>query len=148
VCLFWRVKKCLHVTVTPLLSKIRVFNRGISKGLIPSTAKGGQLIPISKLGASLLWKKVQKNLEKNITSLKINRIIPSWNPRSVINECAPINKDSRLISRNQNSMTKITFIVAKSGKYRDLNLNQKINLIMSLKAAVPMKRGQGLSSTI
>jgi hypothetical protein len=68
------------VIVIPEESKIIVFNRGISNGLITSIPKGGQEIPNSTLGLILLLKKAQKNLIKNITSDKINRIIPSRIP--------------------------------------------------------------------
>jgi len=41
------------VTVSPEVNKIRVFNKGISRGLKGVTPLGGQFIPISILGDSL-----------------------------------------------------------------------------------------------
>jgi hypothetical protein len=49
------------------------------KGVIP---RGGHSIPISIVGANLLWKKAQKKLKKNNTSDVINRIIPQRNPKT------------------------------------------------------------------
>jgi hypothetical protein len=37
---------------------------------------GGQVIPISTVGAKLEWKKAQKKETKNNTSEAMNRIIP------------------------------------------------------------------------
>lgn len=37
---------------------------------------GGQVIPISMVGANLEWKKAQKNETKNKISEAINKIIP------------------------------------------------------------------------
>jgi hypothetical protein len=42
--------------------------------------KGGHTPPISFLGVKLLWKKAQNHPKKNITSLKINKSIPIFNP--------------------------------------------------------------------
>jgi hypothetical protein len=41
---------------------------------------GGHIPPISRLGASLLWKKVQKKEKKNRTSEAIKRSIPIRRP--------------------------------------------------------------------
>jgi len=41
---------------------------------------GGQVQPISGVGARLLWKKAQKKAKKNITSEAINRSIPIRSP--------------------------------------------------------------------
>ena len=41
---------------------------------------GGQIDPSSGVGASLLWKKAQKNEKKKATSEVINRIIPRRRP--------------------------------------------------------------------
>jgi hypothetical protein len=49
-------------------------------GLKGVTPRGGQVNPISSVGASLLWKKAQKKEKKNITSDVIKRIIPQRNP--------------------------------------------------------------------
>jgi len=62
--------------VVPEHSKISVFNRGISTGLKTSIPLGGQIDPISSVGARAAAKKAQKNAKKNITSETINKIIP------------------------------------------------------------------------
>ena len=49
-----------QVTVAPLPRRIRVFNKGIWKGLKTINEKGGHKTPISILGFKDLWKKVQK----------------------------------------------------------------------------------------
>lgn len=71
-----------QVTVAPLPRRIRVFNKGIWKGLNTIKEKGGHSNPISMFGFKELWKKVQKKEAKKHTSLKINSIIlvfsPSW----------------------------------------------------------------------
>jgi len=71
------------------VTKIKVFNKGTlngSKGLIPL---GGQLKPTSPKGFKLKCRKVQKNLKKNITSLKINKSIPALNLTCDEKECLP-----------------------------------------------------------
>lgn len=50
---------------------------------------GGQVIPISILGDSLLWKNAQKNEMKKNTSEIINRIIPNLSPLVTANVCLP-----------------------------------------------------------
>jgi len=78
-----------NVTVTPEANKTPVFNSGIEKGLIGSIPAGGQVQPISGVGANLLWKNAQKNAKKKQTSERINKTIPIrmplttaelWNP--------------------------------------------------------------------
>ena len=53
-----------------------MFNKGISKALNTSIPLGGQMLPISIVGAKLAAKKAQKKAKKNITSETINKIIP------------------------------------------------------------------------
>jgi hypothetical protein len=65
-----------HVTEIPEDKRIIVFNSGIWKGLKGIMFFGGQVIPISMVGAKLEWKKAQKNDTKNKTSDAIKRIIP------------------------------------------------------------------------
>jgi hypothetical protein len=65
-----------HVTVTPEAKRMIVLRRGTWAGLKGLIPLGGQLNPISIEGTSLLWKKAQKKLKKNITSEIINKIIP------------------------------------------------------------------------
>lgn len=69
-----------HVTETPLLNKIIVFNKGTPKGLTKSIPVGDQVSPISCTGTSAASKKVQKIPKKNINSLKINKITPNLKP--------------------------------------------------------------------
>lgn len=69
-----------QVTVAPLPRRIRVFKRGMWKGLKTIKEKGGHKTPISILGFKDLWKKVQKKEAKKQTSLKINNIILDFNP--------------------------------------------------------------------
>jgi len=64
------------VIVDPESNKRRVFNRGTSKALNTSIPLGGQILPISIVGAKLAAKKAQKKAKKNITSETINRIMP------------------------------------------------------------------------
>jgi len=70
----------LNVTVTPDERRTVVFNKGTWNGLIASKPNGGQHIPISKFGASLMWKKAQKKEKKNKISEIINKAIPQRNP--------------------------------------------------------------------
>ena len=49
---------------------------GTSKGLNASIPFGGQILPISIVGAILAAKKAQKKAKKNMISETINRIIP------------------------------------------------------------------------
>jgi hypothetical protein len=53
-----------------------VFNKGTAVGLKVSIPFGGQIVPISIVGAKLAAKKAQKNAKKNITSETMNKIIP------------------------------------------------------------------------
>lgn len=69
-----------HVTVDPEAKRTAVFNRGIEKGFNGQTPEGGHVHPMSGVGERLLWKKVQKNAEKNMISDTINKIIPHSSP--------------------------------------------------------------------
>jgi len=62
--------------VAPEQSKIKVFNRGTSKGLKTSIPLGGHTVPISIAGVKLEAKKAQKKAKKNITSEAMNNSIP------------------------------------------------------------------------
>jgi hypothetical protein len=57
-----------------------VFNKGIALGSNASIPLGGQIVPISMVGARLAAKKAQKKAKKNITSETINRITPYLKP--------------------------------------------------------------------
>jgi hypothetical protein len=45
-------------------SKIRVFRKGIPQGFHTSIPLGGQIAPISTVGAKEEWKKTQKKLKR------------------------------------------------------------------------------------
>jgi hypothetical protein len=62
--------------VAPEHNSIIVFTKGTSKGLKASIPLGGQMLPISIVGAKLAAKKAQKKAKKNITSLTMKSIIP------------------------------------------------------------------------
>lgn len=49
-----------QVTLMPEAKSTMVFNKGTLKGLNGSIPTGGQILPISKSGANLEWKKAQK----------------------------------------------------------------------------------------
>ena len=66
-----------------------VFKRGTWKGFKGSIPRGGQTLPVSKQGDSLLWKKAQKKEKKNNTSEVINKIIPHWSPCVTFLVCNP-----------------------------------------------------------
>lgn len=68
------------MTVTPDARSTPVLRRGIENGLIGVIPVGGQVQPISGVGARLLWKKAQKNAKKKSTSEAINKIIPQRSP--------------------------------------------------------------------
>jgi hypothetical protein len=67
---------CAYVTVAPEHNKIKVFSKGIALASKASIPLGGQMFPISIVGARLAAKKAQKKAKKNITSETINRIVP------------------------------------------------------------------------
>jgi hypothetical protein len=75
--------------VTPEERRIIVFSRGTWKGLKGETPRGGQKLPISKVGERLLWKKAQKKEKKNKISEVMNRIIPHRSPFSTIEVWSP-----------------------------------------------------------
>ena len=53
-----------HVAVAPEANKIAVLSKGTWNGLNVIMPVGGQQLPISTVGANLLWKKAQKNEKK------------------------------------------------------------------------------------
>lgn len=89
-----------HVTVSPDDRRIKVLRRGIWIGLNVTIPLGGHIIPISIVGASLLWKNPQKKDTKNKTSDVMNRIIPHRNPIVTVNVWSPWKVPSREISRH------------------------------------------------
>jgi len=66
--------------VAPELKSIAVFNKGTSKGFNTSIPTGGHTDPNEISGPNELWKNPQKNEKKNITSDKMNKIIPIFKP--------------------------------------------------------------------
>ena len=66
-----------------------MFNRGTENGFKGQIPVGGHEHPISGVGASLLWKKAQKNALKNMISDVINKIIPHSSPRCTFRVCMP-----------------------------------------------------------
>lgn len=112
---------CAQVTVTPELNKIRVFKNGTSKALNGRIPRGGHIPPISTAGASLLWKKAQKNLKKKNASDVINKAIPQRNPNSTIEAWDPWNDPSKEMSFHQENAIKI----------RDKTLNNAAETISS-----------------
>ena len=78
-----------QVTVAPEDNKMVVFSKGIWKGLKGWIPRGGQYIPISTVGAKLLWKNAQKKEKKKRTSDKINKIIPHRKPVVTIDVWRP-----------------------------------------------------------
>lgn len=94
--LFMTILECAQETETPDLSKTIVLTKGIWRGLKVVIMQGGQIRPISWLGDSLWWKKLQKNLKKKKISEAINKIIPYfidtvtkkvWCPWKVLSRC-------------------------------------------------------------
>jgi hypothetical protein len=62
--------------VAPEVNNNKVLSKGISIGSKESIPFGGQIDPISIVGAKAAAKKAQKNAKKNITSDTINKSIP------------------------------------------------------------------------
>jgi hypothetical protein len=57
-----------------------VFNNGMALGSKASIPLGGQMLPISIVGARLAAKKAQKKAKKNMTSETMKRIMPYLRP--------------------------------------------------------------------
>ena len=107
-----------QVTVTPDERRMIVFNKGTCKGLNGWTPVGGQVIPSSNVGDSLLWKNAQKNEKKNRTSEVINKIIPHRSPFSTMFVCSPWRVPSRLISRHHWVQVIIKIMIPKIAKFK------------------------------
>jgi hypothetical protein len=75
--------------------------RGIWKGLKGEIPAGGHTLPISGVGARLLWKNAQKKDRKNNTSDTINNTIPHRRPVTTIEVWSPCIVLSRATSRHQ-----------------------------------------------
>lgn len=121
---------------------------GIPIGLKTLIPNGGQFIPMSIDGDNVMWKKAQKNEEKNNTSDKINIIIPNFNPYITFLVCNPWKVDSRIISRHHWNKHKINIKVEyKNNQHSDL-WKKKINLKVKDIRLNEVIIGQGLLSTI
>jgi hypothetical protein len=72
------INKTLKIQVTTTLneSKIKELKKGIPQGFNTSILLGGQIAPISTVGAKEEWKKAQKKAKKDMISNTINKIIP------------------------------------------------------------------------
>lgn len=138
----------LHVTLTPDLNKIQVFNNGIWKGFNGVMLKGGQFKPISFIGTNLLWKKVQKKPLKNKTSDKINKIIPNFNPFWTKLLWNPWYVDSRVTSRHHKNKIILIKIKENNNVKKNLYLNQTTNEEVIDNDLRPNNKGQGLIWTI
>lgn len=136
-----------HVTVAPEARRIAVFNRGIEKGLKDWIPAGGQQLPSSTVGDSLLWKKAQKKEKKNNTSDVINKIIPHWSPIITFDVWSPWYVPSRVTSRHH---WIIVSSVAISPKIRRSILywwNHFTRPVVNIIALIDPVKGQGLIST-
>jgi len=89
-----------QVTLTPEEMRTIVFSRGTWKGLNTLIPNGGQVAPPSVFGATLEWKKAQKNLKKKNTSETIKSAMPPRRPISTIDVWWPWDEPSREISRH------------------------------------------------
>lgn len=116
VLLFSIIAWWAHVTVTPELSRMAVFSKGIWNGLKAWIPIGGQALPISTAGAKLLWKKAQKKDKKNKTSEQINKIIPHRKPTPTKLVCKPWKVPSRTTSRHHWAITKTVDAIPKINK--------------------------------
>jgi len=136
-----------QVTLIPEESKIIVFRRGTPQGLNTIIPWGGQLDPISTLGAKLEWKNAQKKDTKKNTSEVIKRIIPIRRPSSTILVWNPWKVLSREISRHQVKAVSVSIDkLINMGMVLFLCIHFEIPLVKP-KAKFDLNRGHGDSST-
>lgn len=133
-----------HEIVNPDEIRIRVFNKGISKGLKVEIPLGGQIRPISILGDNLAWKNLQKNPRKKNTSEVINKIMPQRNPIVTLKVCNPWNVLSRIISRHHWYITKELMINPNINKFFSCKWNHLIRPIIVVNIPNELIKGQGL----
>ena len=136
-----------HVTVAPEDNKIVVFNNGIWNGLKGWIPRGGQYIPTSIVGDSLLWKNAQKKEKKNKTSDRINKIIPHRRPVTTTEVCNPWYVPSRVTSRHHWIIVRIVAKNLKSNKFILYWWNHLTKPVVSIIALIDPVKGQGLMST-
>jgi hypothetical protein len=133
-----------HVTVTPEVNKIAVFNRGTWNGLKIRIPIGGQILPSSIVGERLLWKKAQKKLTKKNTSETINKIIPHRKPKVTLKVCKPWKVPSREISRHHWYIVIRVIILPKINNELSYWWNHFTNPDTIVKAPIAPVRGHGL----
>lgn len=136
-----------HVTVTPDARRTAVFRSGTLNGLIGVTPIGGQQQPNSGVGASLLWKKAQKNAKKKHTSDKMNRIIPHRSPLATYDVWCPRNVASRATSRHHWIIDRA--VTSNATRRQDIPYpwNQLARPTASRNAPRAEVNGHGLNST-
>ena len=103
-----------NVIVAPEQSKISVLSNGIALGSKTSIPLGGQMFPISIVGARLAAKKAQKKAKKNITSETMNRITPYRRPSWTIFVWQPSKVASLTMSLHQINIQETTDIKPNS----------------------------------
>ena len=121
----------------------------MAKGFMGLIIKGGHLSPNSTVDLNLREKKAQKNETKKKISLIINHPIDHLRENSISWVWKPIKVPSLVTSPPQKIRRRIT---RKRLKKKNLFLlifqAKKTRLIRVLKAAIDIKIGQGLSSTM
>jgi len=75
-----KIARWAQVTLTPEDNKIAVLSKGIPIGHNGVIPLGGQQQPIQIEGDNAEWKKAQNNETKNIVSVNINNMNPSFIP--------------------------------------------------------------------
>ena len=134
----------LQVNETPLLSRMKVFRRGIDVAEIWDIKTGGQTPP-EKISAHMLKEiYLAKKVKKNITSLPINQIIETFREISISKDLKPTHKASQEISpthransRKKINNCEITTLIVRLASIH-INLPQNMLKIMHLKST-----GQG-----
>jgi hypothetical protein len=134
--------------VIPDLSRIAVLSSGIWKGAIAIMPSGGHKLPISMLGARLLWKNAQKNLKKNSTSEVMKRIIPHRRPLTtqfVWNPCIDLSRDT---SRHHCAIIIHVVRVLRAIRFMFFLVTQYAVPISIEKILILIISGHGLMNTI
>lgn len=134
--------------VAPLESNKVVLSRGTSNGLIPSTPLGGHSPPNSGPTPSEAWKKAQKKVKKNSTSLRMNNNIPNRIPSSTLVVCFPCMVDSRETSRHHCTTVARRIRSPRRDRRRSLLFINIASPETMRKAPIALDKGQGLESTI
>lgn len=104
-------------------------------------------MPSSISGDSLAWKKAQKNLKKNKTSLAIKSIIPHFIPLFTIIVWNPWKVASRRISRHHWIIVSKVNIKARLRSHIEFLCIILISPVVNIKALKEPVKGQGLRST-